>query len=188
MKLNCQQQKLVEQWLPLVSHVIGKMWRPGEDVEQMYSAGCLALCKAAFWYRDGRGATFKTYAYRSIRNEILQNRLINSYATLVYPPHQNSEGVAARKKVVARDLFRDADGVCQQSFVQQDDTATVAMRLDLEQAIDKLTPLQSKYIRLRYFEGWKQREIAEFLGVSRGAVSMGSLHALKLLREIMEES
>ena len=51
----------------------------GMEFEDLYQIGCIALCKAAAHYRPDRGATFKTYACRVIRNMLQDHREHASY-------------------------------------------------------------------------------------------------------------
>ena len=73
-KLNADQQEMVEQHLDLVSIIIRKYIGTNEQIrgleyEDLYQCGCLALCKAAYYY-DGR-VKFETFAGTVIRNALL---------------------------------------------------------------------------------------------------------------------
>ena len=73
-KLNADQQTMVEQHLNLVSLIIRKYIGTNEHIrgleyEDLYQCGCLALCKAAYYY-DGR-VKFETFAGTVIRNALL---------------------------------------------------------------------------------------------------------------------
>ena len=73
-KLNADQQEMVEQHLDLVSIIIRKYIGTNEQIrgleyEDLYQCGCLALCKAAYYY-DGR-VKFETFAGTVIRNVLL---------------------------------------------------------------------------------------------------------------------
>ena len=72
MKLNADQQKLVEDNLGLVGKVIrDKVHGINQmgifDYHDLFQIGCLGLCKAA---ATDKGGNFSTYAYRLIWNEI----------------------------------------------------------------------------------------------------------------------
>lgn len=65
---------LVEEYLPLVRHVIGRLplSLPSViDQEDLFEVGVLGLMNAARSYDASKGAAFKTYAYVNIRGAIL---------------------------------------------------------------------------------------------------------------------
>lgn len=70
----------------------------GLEYEDLYQAGCIALCKAATNYHAGRGASFETYATRVISNHLLDHRRHFSYvqSRLCYldapVPHSDGDG------------------------------------------------------------------------------------------------
>ncbi|MCL2301286.1 MAG: sigma-70 family RNA polymerase sigma factor [Firmicutes bacterium] len=84
LQLTDAERARVEQYLPLVTRVIkDRVHNPNQcgmySYDDLVQIGCVGLCKAATSYVEGPQATFKTYAYRLIRNEIF-NEL--EYATL----------------------------------------------------------------------------------------------------------
>ncbi len=73
-RLKDEHHALVEQYLPLVHHIVGRLnisLPPGLDRDDLFSVGVLGLMKAAATYKKSRGASFKTYAYTLIRGAIL---------------------------------------------------------------------------------------------------------------------
>jgi RNA polymerase sigma factor for flagellar operon FliA len=69
-----ERDRLVEQYLPLVRHVVARLpvTMPASlDRDDFYSVGVMGLLHAASTYDPTRGATFKTFAYTAIRGAIL---------------------------------------------------------------------------------------------------------------------
>lgn len=69
-----QRKKLIEDYLPLVQHVLGRLpihLPKSLDREDLFEVGVLGLINAADSYDPGRGAAFKTHAYTNIRGAIL---------------------------------------------------------------------------------------------------------------------
>lgn len=69
-----ERDQLIEQYLPLVSHVLGRLTfglPPDVEREDLHSAGVMGLIHAADNYDASRGAAFKTFAYTTIRGAIL---------------------------------------------------------------------------------------------------------------------
>ncbi|MCB9833553.1 MAG: FliA/WhiG family RNA polymerase sigma factor [Planctomycetes bacterium] len=69
-----ERNKLVEEFLPLVRHVLGRLpisLPAFMDREDLFEVGVLGLMNAARSYDSSRGAQFKTHAYVNIRGAIL---------------------------------------------------------------------------------------------------------------------
>lgn len=69
-----ERNALVEDYLPLVRHVIGRLplsLPAFIDQEDLFEVGVLGLMNAARTYDASRGAAFKTHAYVNIRGAIL---------------------------------------------------------------------------------------------------------------------
>ncbi|MEZ5989367.1 MAG: FliA/WhiG family RNA polymerase sigma factor [Planctomycetota bacterium] len=69
-----ERDRLIEQYLPLVHHVVGRLvvtLPPGLERDDLFSAGVLGLMHAARSYDETKGATFKTYAFTTVRGAIL---------------------------------------------------------------------------------------------------------------------
>lgn len=76
--LSDEQRKLVENNLSVIDQVIRKsitMNReiPGMEYDDLYQIGAIGLCKAAVKYQKKENASFETYAYRVIKNELLDH-------------------------------------------------------------------------------------------------------------------
>ena len=76
--LSDEQRKLVENNLSVIDQVIRKritMNReiPGMEYDDLYQIGAIGLCKAAVKYQKKENAAFETYAFRVIKNELLDH-------------------------------------------------------------------------------------------------------------------
>jgi RNA polymerase sigma factor for flagellar operon FliA len=73
-RTRAERDRLVEQYLPLVRHVVARMairWPSGATADDFFSAGVMGLMHAAATFDSARGAGFKTFAYTAIRGAIL---------------------------------------------------------------------------------------------------------------------
>jgi RNA polymerase sigma factor for flagellar operon FliA len=71
---NDERNRLVEEYLPLVHHVLGRLTihlPPTLDREDLFEVGVLGLMQAAQTFNPARGAAFKTHAYTNVRGAIL---------------------------------------------------------------------------------------------------------------------
>lgn len=71
---KADRDELIEQYLPLVRHVIGRLTfaLPSTiDRDDLYSAGVIGLIRAAETWEEAKGASFKTFDFTAIRGAIL---------------------------------------------------------------------------------------------------------------------
>ncbi len=70
MKTATEEEKLIEENLGLVHSCCHRLKGRGIEYEELYSAGCLGLCKAAKGFDQTLGNAFSTYAVPVILGEI----------------------------------------------------------------------------------------------------------------------
>jgi RNA polymerase sigma factor for flagellar operon FliA len=69
-----ERNKLVEEYLPLVQHVLGRLTihlPTTLDREDLFEVGVLGLMQATQTFNPSKGAAFKTHAFTNIRGSIL---------------------------------------------------------------------------------------------------------------------
>ena len=60
-------------------------------------------------------------------------------------------------------------------------------KLNLHKAIKKLTPRQQEIVKLIYFEGKTQKEVAKVLGITQGAVSLALAKSIAQLKNLIKK-
>lgn len=73
-KKSLDRDRLVEEYLPLVRHVVGRiaLRLPDHvDTEELFQVGSMGLLHASRGFDPSRGVSFKTYAFSLIRGAIL---------------------------------------------------------------------------------------------------------------------
>ena len=60
-------------------------------------------------------------------------------------------------------------------------------KLNLHKAIKKLTPRQQEIVKLIYFEGKTQKEVAKVIGITQGAVSLALAKSIVQLKNLMKK-
>lgn len=170
MKLTPEQQKIVEQNMPLVGKVIkDKIHYPSQlgihSYEDICQIGYIGLCKAAC---TDKGGCFSTYAYRLIWHEICNsliksNRLIEREIT-VEPVHTAplSEDTVLEDRQELR---------CVLSAVKQRSTDAIKKGIHaLELAAD----------------GYNSQEIGAMMHAPSGTVRMWQTRARRFLQQVPE--
>ena len=177
--LNAEQQKLVEQHLDLVSIIIRKYIRTNERVrgleyEDLYQYGCLALCKAAFYY-SGR-VKFETFAGTVIRNALLDEcRKANAVYTkhLSYDASINPDDDGDTFAGMLGDTYDMTDRLFSEELMSIVQTAKKTHKGAVLKGIEA--------IELR-IKGYTGAEIAQLYGVKNNNVSSWISKAAAVLK------
>ena len=177
---------LIERNLRLVAHISKKYVGPMVTQDDLISIGTIGLIKAVNTYTSKKSARLATYAAKCIENEILMSirasKRIKQEVSLSLPIGTDKDGNEIS--------FIDILGTDAAEIV---DSISLKIQVGkLHDAINTaLTPREKTVIICRYgLEGGDplpQREIAEFLGISRSYVSRIEKRALEKLKDFLEE-
>ena len=177
---------LIERNFRLVAHISKKYVGPMVTQDDLISIGTIGLIKAVNTYTSKKSARLATYAAKCIENEILMSirasKRIKQEVSLSLPIGTDKDG----NEISFIDILgTDADEIV--------DSISLKIQVGkLHDAINTaLTPREKTVIICRYgLEGGDplpQREIAEFLGISRSYVSRIEKRALEKLKDFLEE-
>ena len=171
---------IIEHNLRLVPHIIKKYYSTYESPDELLSVGSLGLVKAVDSFKNEYGTKFATYGARCIQNEILM--FFRSQKKL-----QNE--VSINEQI---DIDKEGNPLTYLDIISTDES--IADDIDMKMHIDRLRvlvervldPREREIIVLRYglkgFRPRTQREVAEYLGISRSYVSRIEKKALGELR------
>lgn len=141
--------KTIEEQTPWIKEIAKKINRPASmDVEDLVSAGVMGLCVSIDKY-DGCSASLKTFSAKSVIGEMIDAARLWRSGTRANP----------YPDVVSLD-YMDYDE-------PGESLSDVDNRIDIESFIGKLEDDEIAYIRLRYYDGLTNPQIAAELGVSR---------------------
>ncbi|MGN1334215.1 MAG: RNA polymerase sporulation sigma factor SigK [Anaerovoracaceae bacterium] len=177
---------LIERNLRLVAHISKKYVGPMVTQDDLISIGTIGLIKAVNTYTSKKSARLATYAAKCIENEILMSirasKRIKQEVSLSLPIGTDKDG----NEISFIDILgTDADEIV--------DSISLKIQVGkLHDAINTaLTPREKTVIICRYgLEGGEplpQREIAEYLDISRSYVSRIEKRALEKLKDFLEE-
>lgn len=177
---------LIEHNLRLVAHIAKKYSKNSADTDDLISIGTIGLIKAVSTFNPERGA-LATYAAKCIENEMLMSmrfeRKKNAYEVYLEEPvgHDSDGNVIT----LIDKLGSDPDIVQEQAYVNifNDMLRRIAKKV--------LNERERTVIELRYSlnDGRRlaQREVADFLGISRSYVSRLEKKALEKLKDELEK-
>lgn len=169
MKLNAEQQKVVDKNMGLVGQVIkDKVHGVGQlgiySYDDIFQIGCIGLCKAA--YTD-KGGCFSTYAYRLLWNVIC--------SALIYASKRTATEHPTDPELLAK-------GYPMEEFSLDDYTNIDAI---LGKALHETSGVTAKgieAIRLTA-DGYTSREIGELMGVTANNVTAWISKTRKFLKQ-----
>lgn len=172
---------LIEHNLRLVAHIVKKYQNPDTDPQDLISIGTIGLIKGILTYNSEKKSKLATYAAKCIENELLmmlRNRKKLSREVSIHEPiGVDKEG----NEISLLDILS----------IDQDD---IIEKMDLDEKFSKLydilstalTEREKEIIYLRYglITGKEitQREIGNWLGLSRSYISRIEKKALEKLR------
>ena len=172
--------KIIEHNLRLVSHIIKKYYSTYEYTDELLSIGSLGLIKAVDSFKSDFGTKFATYGARCIQNEILM---------FFRSKKRNICDVSINDTI---DVDKDGNPLTYLDIISVDEP--VESKLDFKEYIEKvrdfvekvLDEREKQIIVLRYglkgFMPKTQREVANYLEISRSYVSRIEKRALEKLR------
>lgn len=175
---------LIERNLRLVAHIAKKYQNADEDMEDLISIGTIGLIKAVASFDAGKGK-LSTYASRCIDNELLMllraKKKTSREVSLYEPIGTDREG----NEINLLDIIESE---------QPDVTERMELVSNLKKLGHILQDLEERekeilFLRYGIVTGKEvtQREIGEYLGISRSYVSRIEKRALHKLRKQFEK-
>ena len=204
-------EDLVKENLRLVHACCHKMSDKGIEYDDLYSAGCIGLVKAAKRFDESKGFKFSTYAVPVILGEIKQLfrennpvKISRSLKELSLKVKRESDKLKAKLgrepsvAEIAKSLKVSAEEITEavsasvavksldsDDFYNQPSVSTEEKTLNkiaVLQALEKLEPQDKELITLRFFHDKTQSDTAKALGLTQVQVSRKEKIALKALR------
>ena len=173
--------RLIEHNLRLVAHIVRKYYFSYKCQDDLISIGSIGLVKAIDSFDYKNGTRFATYGAKCIQNEILM--YFRSRKKL-----QNE--VSINDQI---DIDKDGNPLTYMDIISVDES--IADDIDMRMHTERLRELiervldkrEREIIVLRYgLKGYQprtQREVAEYLGISRSYVSRIEKKALEELKD-----
>ena len=172
---------LIEHNLRLVSHIIRKYYSTYTHPDELLSIGSLGLIKAVDSFKPTFGTKFATYGAKCIQNEIL----------MFFRSQKKALPEVSINETI--DIDKDGNPLTYLDIISVDED--VAEELDMKIYFERIRELvdtvldkrESRIIVLRYgLKGYKprtQREVADYLKISRSYVSRIEKKAFEKLKE-----
>ena len=171
--------RLIQQYLPLVRRLARRHVGHGEQFEDLVQVGSIGLIKAIDRFQLERGVDLATYAIPTIDGEI--KRHLRDRAWPIRIPRRLQELDPTLRARVAEIVDGengefDRDSAIERGYELGED------RIALASGFHVLDTRERLLLRLAYFEGLSQAQIARRVGISQIHVSRLTRRALAKLR------
>ena len=162
--------------LRLVLSVIGRFSSSGENIDDLFQIGCIGLMKAIDNFDLSHQVKFSTYAVPMIIGEVRRFLRDNNSIRV-----SRSLRDIAYKTVSARD-GGDTLYVMDQISDKKNKEDNWVQEIALCEALKKLPKREQRIIKMRFYEGKTQMEIAQEIHISQAQVSRLEKSALKTMK------
>ena len=209
-------EEFIEGNLRLVLSVIQRFGSSNENPDDLFQVGCIGLIKALDNFDRSLNVKFSTYAvpmiigecrrYLRDNNAIRVSRSLRDIAyKAIYAKEnlQKTEEISIPKEdiVMSLDAISAPLSLYEPVYQEGGDTLYImdqirdrknkeemwVENLDLREAMDRLCDREKNIVRLRFFEGKTQTEVAEEICISQAQVSRLEKNAIKSLRRYLED-
>ena len=168
--------KLIEQNLRLVAHIVKKYEDKTTNSDDLISIGTIGLIKGIDSYNKDKGVKLTTYAAKCIENEIL----------MYFRSNKKNNNVISLNDIIAKTI--DGNEISLIEMIETDDE-DISKKIELKDNIENLKKYlnvlnkrELKIIKMRYGlkgeEEKTQKEIADTMNISRSYVSRIEKRAL----------
>jgi RNA polymerase sigma-B factor len=170
---------LIQQYLPLVRRLARKYVGHGEQLEDLVQVGAIGLIKAVDRFQLDRDVDLASYAIPTIDGEI--KRHLRDRAWPIRIPRRLQElDPTLRARVV--ELVDGRAGEFDRAPTEERGYELGEDRIALANGFHVLDERECLLLRLAYFEGLSQAQIAPLVGISQIHVSRLTRRALAKLR------
>lgn len=184
MELSDKQRQIVEENMKLVFFIVNnKIDINGAPYDDIVQIGMLGLCKATLAFDENKGLNFSTFASRCIINEILMfyrkfNKEVQNLSLegAIFDYDDENEESEANK---LESRLSDKTDFTENLVNKEEFTERMNIVLNFFSG-------KERTIVLFLLAGYKQREIGEYLGISRSYVSRIESRAIEKLKTIDE--
>ena len=179
-------ERYIQGNLRLVLSVIKRFSNSSENADDLFQIGCIGLIKAIDNFDTTLNVRFSTYAVPMIIGEIRRYLRDNN---------------AIRVSVYALDAIQSPMSLYEPVYTEGGDTLYImdqlsdkknkeenwVQNLALQDAVARLNERERQIIRMRFYEGQTQMEVAREIGISQAQVSRLEKSALRSMRNYLSD-
>lgn len=164
--------KLILDNMAFVTYIVNKYFRNTKsEFEDLVQIGNIGLIKAARSFDESKGFTFATYAFKSIYNTILI-QVTRKDIKIIEGVSFDAE-IVDGENIYLKDAIED-ESIGEYDFINKD---------IIYQSLSKLPDKYRQVIKMRYFQGYSQREMSEILGTKQPNISRRLTKAISIMQK-----
>ena len=191
-------ERYIQGNLRLVLSVIKRFSNSSENADDLFQIGCIGLIKAIDNFDTTLNVRFSTYAVPMIIGELYlkQNQKEPSIEEIAA-----EIGIGKEDIVYALDAIQSPMSLYEPVYTEGGDTLYVmdqlsdkknkeenwVQNLALQDAVARLNERERQIIRMRFYEGQTQMEVAREIGISQAQVSRLEKSALRSMRNYLSD-
>jgi RNA polymerase sigma-B factor len=176
-------EALIQQYLPLVRRLARRHAGRGEQLEDLVQVGSIGLINAIDRFQLERGVDLASFAIPTIDGEI--KRHLRDRAWPIRIPRRLQD-LDPTLKVRVTELVDGQNGELEQGSALEPGYALGEDRATLAEGFRVLDERERRLLRLAFFDGLSQAQIARRVGISQIHVSRLTRRALAKLRAEIE--
>ena len=166
-------ERYIQGNLRLVLSVIKRFSNSSENADDLFQIGCIGLIKAIDNFDTTLNVRFSTYAVPMIIGDIVYALDAIQSPMSLYEPVYTEGG----DTLYIMDQLSDKKNK-EENWVQN---------LALQDAVARLNERERQIIRMRFYEGQTQMEVAREIGISQAQVSRLEKSALRSMRNYLSD-
>jgi RNA polymerase sigma-B factor len=175
--------RLIRQYLPLVRRLARRHAGRGEQLEDLVQVGSIGLIKAIDRFQIDRGVDLATFAIPTINGEIKQH--LRDRAWPIRIPRRLQE-LDPSLRARTTELVDGQGGEFESESLVEPGYELGEARVSLSSSFRVLDERERRLLRLAFFDGLSQWQIAREVGISQIHVSRLTRRALAKLRAELE--
>ena len=191
-------EKLINGNLRLVLSVIQRFSGRGENPDDLFQVGCIGLMKAIDNFSTDFNVRFSTYAVPMIMGEL--RRYLRDSGSIRVSRSMIAKEIDAKREdvVIALEAVSDPISLYEPVFSESGDTIYMMDQIGdnnddrnwldeiaLKEAIIGLDDREKNILKLRFFRGKTQVEVAQKIGISQAQVSRLEKGALRKIKKAL---
>ena len=205
-------ERYIQGNLRLVLSVIKRFSNSSENADDLFQIGCIGLIKAIDNFDTTLNVRFSTYAVPMIIGEIRRYLRDNNAIRVSRYLKQNQKepsieeiaaeiGIGKEDIVYALDAIQSPMSLYEPVYTEGGDTLYImdqlsdkknkeenwVQNLALQDAVARLNERERQIIRMRFYEGQTQMEVAREIGISQAQVSRLEKSALRSMRNYLSD-
>lgn len=179
---NNAREQYIKGNLRLVLSIIQRFSSSGENADDLFQVGCIGLMKAIDNFDRNLNVKFSTYAVPMIIGEVKRYLRDNHSLRVSRSLRDTAYKAISTRESLTKKLNHEPtiDAIAKEIDMKKEDVWVESIAL--KEAMNHLPDREYDIIKMRFFEGKTQTEVADEISISQAQVSRLEKNALKQMK------